>query len=68
MAARPHSSSKLLPLMMLVLVVAGLAWGLASAVASSPSASPAGAKVILKVGWSPDPDNLNPFVGVQQSS
>jgi peptide/nickel transport system substrate-binding protein len=54
--------------MMLVLVVAGLAWGLASAVASSPSASPAGGKVILKVGWSPDPDNLNPFVGVQQSS
>jgi len=40
----------------------------AGALAASPSASPSASPLILKVGWSPDPDSLNPFVAYQQSS
>ena len=68
MTAGTRSSTRLFPILLVVLLSAGLVWGLTGAVAASPSASPGGQKVILKVGWSPDPDNLNPFVGVQQSS
>ena len=67
MAARPHLSSRA-PLALVLALAAGLVWGLAGAFAADPSPSPAGGKVTLKVGWSTDPDNLNPFVGVEQSS
>src|SRR5664280_1300332 len=40
----------------------GLVWGLAQALASSSSPAPAG-KVVLKLGMTNIPDNLNPFVG-----
>jgi peptide/nickel transport system substrate-binding protein len=40
----------------------GLIWGLAGALATSSSPSPAG-KVVLKLGMTNIPDNLNPFVG-----
>ena len=33
-----------------------------------PPASPADAKVVLRIGWTNDPDNLNPFVGAETSS
>ena len=33
---------------------------------ASPSA--AGDKLILRVGWTTDPDSLNPFVGIETSS
>jgi peptide/nickel transport system substrate-binding protein len=76
-------SKRWLFLVLSLLLVGGLAWGLTSAWAvdasSSPSAaaSPAAAaatgtdsgnKVILKVGWTNDPDNLNPFIGYESSS
>ena len=50
------------------LLAAGLASGLGSALAADPSASPAGDKVVLHVGWTNDPDNLNPFIGAETSS
>ena len=42
--------------------------GLGSALAADPSASPSGDKVVLHVGWTNDPDNLNPFIGAETSS
>jgi peptide/nickel transport system substrate-binding protein len=47
-------------------LAAGLVWGLAGALATSSSPSPAG-KVVLKLGMTNIPDNLNPFVGQMSS-
>jgi peptide/nickel transport system substrate-binding protein len=58
----------LLPILLAVVLCAGLAWGLGSALAADPSASPAAGKVVLHVGWTNDPDNLNPFIGAETSS
>jgi peptide/nickel transport system substrate-binding protein len=44
------------------LLAAGLIWGLAGALATSSSPAPAG-KVVLKLGITNIPDNLNPFIG-----
>ena len=51
-------------------MVVGIIWGLASALAASPAASPspASGKVVLKVGWTQEPDNLNVFIGYQDTS
>ena len=52
-------------------VVLALAAGLvfaAGASASSPSPSATSASTTLHVGWDTEPDNLNPFVGYEQSS
>ena len=68
MTAGTRYSTRLLLLVFIATLGAGLVWGLSGAFAADPSASPGGEKIILKVGWSPDPDSLNPFVGVQQSS
>ena len=68
MTAGTRYSTRLLLLVFIATLAAGLVWGLSGAFAADPSASPGGEKIILKVGWSPDPDSLNPFVGVQQSS
>ena len=68
MSARSMSPPRLLVLLLFLLVAAGLVWGLTGALAADPSDSPVTAKVTLKVGWTTDPDNLNPFVGVEQSS
>ena len=68
MAAHPRPASRLLLLFVFLALAAGLVWGLAVAFAASPSPSPAGGTVTLKVGWTTDPDNLNPFVGIEQSS
>jgi len=68
MTAGTRYSTRLFLLLLVAVLGAGLIWGLTGAFAADPSASPGGDKIILKVGWSPDPDNLNPFVGVQQSS
>jgi peptide/nickel transport system substrate-binding protein len=46
---------------------AGLVWGLAGAFASSGTPAPQ-AKVVLKVGWLAEPDNLNPFIGTLSSA
>jgi peptide/nickel transport system substrate-binding protein len=44
------------------LLSCGLVWGLAAAFATSSSPAPAG-KVVLRLGWTTEPDNLNPFIG-----
>ncbi len=41
----------------------GLAWGLSEAATSSASPSSSGGKIVLRLGWTREPDNLNPFVG-----
>jgi peptide/nickel transport system substrate-binding protein len=56
-----NSTTRRLLLLVAVLLAAGLVWGLAEAVAASPS--PASGKVVLKIGWPSEPDNLNPFIG-----
>jgi len=55
---------------LLALLAVGLVWGIAGAFAADESASPApaGEKVTLRLGWTNDPDNLNPFVGYESSS
>ena len=68
MTAGTRSSTRFFLLLLVIAMATGLVWGLAGAFAADPSASPGADKVILKVGWSPDPDSLNPFVGVQQSA
>ena len=50
------------------LLAVGLVWGLGSAVAGSESPSPAAGKTVLRLGWTNDPDNLNPFIGYESSS
>lgn len=49
-------------------IAAGLLSGIAGA--STASSTPAGdpAKTVLRLGWTQEPDNLNPFVGYQASS
>ena len=54
------------PFLILALVlVGGIFWGLASALAASPAASPSSSagKVVLRLGWTVEPDNLNVFIG-----
>src|SRR5665811_641796 len=46
------------------LLAVGLVWGLGSALAGGESASPAAGKTVLRLGWTNDPDNLNPFIAV----
>ncbi len=53
------------------LLLAGLAGGVASAFGadtSSPAASPAADKIVLHVGWTAEPDNLNPMIGYETSA
>ncbi len=55
----------------IALLLCGLAGGVASAFgadASSPSASPAAGKTTLHVGWTAEPDNLNPMIGYETSA
>ena len=67
--AVPHRfAPRLLLLLIVAVVAAGLIWGITGALAADTSPSPAGGAVTLKVGWTTDPDNLNPFNGIEQSS
>lgn len=51
------------------LLAAGLVWGIAGALAADESTAPAAqGKVTLRLGWTNDPDNLNPFIGYESSS
>ena len=61
-------SARILALLVAAVLAAGLAWGLGSALAASPGTSPDAGKVVLRVGWTNDPDNLNPFIGAETSS
>ena len=59
------------PLLILaLLLVGGIVWGLASALAASPTASPSpeSGNVVLRLGWTQEPDNLNVFIGYQDTS
>ena len=53
---------------LLLVFVGGLVWGLTSALSASPSAaassSSSAGKVILKLGWTQEPDTLNVFLGI----
>lgn len=51
-----------------LLLATSLVAGLAAALAADETPAPADGKVTLRVGWTTDPDNLNPFVGIEQSS
>jgi len=56
------SSPRCAVVLVVALLASGLLWGLAGAFAASTSPSPAG-KVALRIGWTGEPDNLNPFIG-----
>ncbi len=58
---------RLLVLALAAVMLAGLAAGIGTAVADE-SASPAAGKVVLKLAWMNDPDNLNPFIGYEGTS
>ena len=53
------------------MLACGLAGGVASAYgsdAASPAASPGDGETTLRVGWTAEPDNLNPMVGYETSA
>jgi peptide/nickel transport system substrate-binding protein len=50
------------------LLAGGLAWGLATALGASASPSPSASNVVLKIGWTSEPDNLNPFIGYEDDT
>ena len=59
--SRTYRRLTLLAVIVVLVIAAG---ALATVVlADSPSASPASGKVIYRVGWTREPDNLNPFIG-----
>ncbi len=68
MTARSRPLPRLLLLCVVPAFAAGLVSGLAGAFAASSSPSPASDTMTLQVGWTTDPDSLNPFVGIEQSS
>ena len=55
-----------------LLLCAGLLWGLSMALAQSgspsPSSTPSSGKIVLRVGYVGEPDNLNPFIAQVFSS
>jgi len=61
-----RSRRRLLGAGVAVILAAGLVWGLAGALATS-SSPPAAGKVVLKIGMTNIPDNVNPFVGQMSS-
>ena len=63
-----HARSRLLGAVIFALLAVGLLWGIATAMASSESPAAEGGKTILRLGWTNDPDNLNPFIGYESSS
>ena len=57
------------PLLLLALVLCGgFAWGLATAFATTSPPSPSSGNVVLRLGWTEEPDNLNVFIGYQDTS
>ena len=55
-------------LVVAVILGGGLVWGLTTAFASGASPSPSTGKVVLRIGWTSEPDNLNPFIGYQDET
>ncbi len=65
--ARGHRRGLMLTALLAVVLCCGLVWGLTHALAESPSPSPA-ADLTLRLGWTNEPDNLNPFIGYADST
>ena len=61
-----HGRTRLVVSGILLLLLCCLAWGVTQAFAAStspsPVSSPAAGKIVLRVGYVGEPDNLNPFV------
>ena len=62
MTSRARPAGRLLSVATAILLLAGLAIGLGTASASSPSPD---TKTSLHIGMVEEPDNLNPFIGIQ---
>lgn len=69
-SVRALPRGRLLAAVVVAVLAVGLIWGIAGALAASESASPpaAGGKTVLRLGWTNDPDTLNPFTGFEFSS
>ena len=67
-ALSARRKSRLLAAVIVALLGVGLLWGIASAMASSESPAADGGKTVLRLGWTSDCDNLNPFIGYESSS
>jgi len=59
---RTCQRTRLLLALLAAALCCGLVWGLAGALADSSSPAPA-AGPTLHIGWTSEPDNLNPFIG-----
>jgi peptide/nickel transport system substrate-binding protein len=69
MKPRPLAGARgVVLLFVLGALTAGLVWGLATAFAASPSPAPSSPAVTLRIGWTEEPDNLNPFIGYQNET
>ncbi len=69
MSARVRSGRRRAVVALLVAFLAvGLLWGVGTAIAGDESPAPDEGKVVLRLGWTNDPDNLNPFIGYESSS
>jgi peptide/nickel transport system substrate-binding protein len=67
-ALSARTKGRLFAAVVVALLAVGLLWGIAGALASSESPAADGGKTILRLGWTNDPDNLNPFIGYESSS
>ena len=64
MIQRPRRAALRLTILLVVALAAVLAFAVA-ALASEPSPAASEDKVVLKIGWTVEPDTLNPFIGWQ---
>ena len=55
-------------LAVIALLACGLVWGPVTAFGASASPSPNAGNVVLKIGWTSEPDNLNPFIGYEDDT
>jgi peptide/nickel transport system substrate-binding protein len=67
-AVHTRSAGVLLALVALALVVGGLIWGLAASFGASGSPVPSSGPLVLRIGITSMPDNLNPLIGYEQAS
>ena len=62
---RMPGRSRLATVTILLVLVAGLAWETVSSLAAdSPTPSASSGGLTLRIGWTTEPDNLNPFIGL----
>ncbi len=69
MKQKPFGGARRAVVLAIVAVLSvGLVWGLATAFAASASPTPGAGHVTLRIGWTEEPDNLNPFIGYQNET